>query len=343
MPAKTPLELYRDRMRAVDRRYLLRPMTDSETTETAFRVFQAYAGRILAATFPTAILTLSAVTFLTAFVFPNFFATQSDKLSGQIAELLLAYGVGLLVVVPLLTIGMAHAIGVVTRYASAFVLGSQPDHAEISATAWRSLGRMIRVTGFYMLRAFGISALFSIMFVISGILSQVGVNSLGLDVLVVGLEVLGFFGSIAAIIYSIFRHSLAIAVFLNENVSVRDAFKRSKLLSQRHGHIVSTDTSIFSSLLTFTFIGLLLWGGMYGGLQLVNEIVHFDALHNTGVFGVLLQSAIRSLPMFLVFWMIPPVWSSYQSVLYFRRRVEIEAMDIHVLTEDIRSSKRGRA
>ncbi|MCB0825033.1 MAG: hypothetical protein KDC26_02485 [Armatimonadetes bacterium] len=343
MPAKTPLELYRDRMRAVDRRYLLRPMTDSETTETALRVFQAYAGRILAATFPTAILTLSAVTFLTAFVFPNFFATQSEKLSGQIAELILAYGIGLLVVVPLLTIGMAHAIGVVTRYASAFVLGEEPDHPEIASTAWQTLGRMIRMTGAYMLRAFGVSALFSVMFVISGILSEAGVKSFTMDVLVVGFGMLGFFGGFAAVIYTIFRHSLAIAAFLNEKVSVKDAFKRSKTLSQKHGHINSTDTSIFSSLLTFSFIGLLLWGGMFGGLDLLNDLVHFDTLHNTGVLGMLLQSAIYALPTFLVLWLIPPVWASYQAVLYFRRRVEIEAMDIHVLTDDVRASKRSRA
>lgn len=335
MPFRTPLDLYQDRLTALDRRRLLRPMTLTETLDSAFRVIQLYGVRILLATIiPTALCYLSLI-FFNTFVLPTVFGASSNVVLEQVSEIAIASGILFFNILPLLIIGVSYGVAFTSRVTVRHMLGDKPNLPEIedeSRLAHLGMASTIAAT---LIQIFSVPIFVTISLIGITILQQSTPNNLILDIIAVTLWTLGTVCAILIPPIVAGKVSLSTSVFVAEGQSGLAASKRSSQLVKGSGFVPSGYASIWGLWLLVAFIDLCIWTGLQGIFSILGIVSYADYLRTTGEFGTLMSGAINALPSFLVLWLTIPVISASLTVLYYDRRVRMEAYDIRILAQDV--------
>ncbi len=339
MAAQTPFDLFQARMRSIDKRHLLKPMTDSEVVDVASKVYQNLAGPMLRQSLVPMAFCYAALVQVVAFVIPYIFSTRTSQLAGQIMEVAFGLGVALLVALPLFVLGVGYTMAVCGRLVADFVMGEAPDEKQAVACAKKATPKMMLLTADLLMRA-ALPALLGVGFMtLSAALGQSGGGD-GISALAGLAAVIAFLLTIVSIPYALYSYALAPTAMVFEDIGARAAKRRSKLLMKKYPFHGNANSALFIVWVIVLIIGLALIGGFTVLVSFIAATPFYQGLAFSGTGGVLLKTLIEMLPTFLTAWLLVPLYATTTTVLYFDRRVRIEAFDIRTLTEDIEHADR---
>lgn len=338
MAAQTPFDLFQARMRSIDKRRLLKPMGDSEIVDVATRVYQSLAGPMLRQSLVPMAFCYAAIVQVYAFVLPAIFQTKTAQLAGQIGEVVLGLTVALLVSLPLFILGVGYTMAVCGRLAAEFVMGEEPDEKRAAETAKKSTPKMMGLLGDIIARTAGPVFLGVVFMTISAVLGQQGGESMSV---VAGLlAVLAFVLSVVAVPWALYSYALAPTAMVFEGVNGKTARKRSRELMKKYPFHGAASSSLGIVWVIILIVGTALFAGFSALNFFLAATPFYQSLSFSGTGGQLLKTMIEMLPAFFTCWLVVPLYATTTSVLYFDRRVRIEAFDIRTLTEDIQHADR---
>ena len=332
------------RMRSVDRRAMLRPLTSSEVLDAGTQIYRRIARHVLPKTLAASSLCAAAFVFCTTFILPNLFVTTTTSTGAeQFTEAAMAILVTLLVGGPLFIVGLANATGPVIRMASDCMMGDEPKlrSAELEGSA--SVHTLTGVLFGVILRAAWIPALGLIAMALSVFADSLPSQFQMFGALPAILGIGGLAASFFMVPYVIHRTALAPVICIVEGQTGGRAVKRA-------GHLMSQDKSLSSPLgasVSFFFMAIFVYGavslGVYGFLQFLN-IADFLTSFTTEPWAItLIRGVTDAIPLWVSLWLIVPFWGSVITALYYDRRVRHEGFDIKTLNEDIAHADRQTA
>ncbi|MCH8979934.1 MAG: hypothetical protein IH945_11940 [Armatimonadetes bacterium] len=331
----SPEEFYQRRMRSVDRRRLLQPRSSSEMIDLATRLYHKLAWPILRLTLPSMCLLYAGLIFFQGFVLPGLLTTSNpDDTMVQFQELMVVYAVALFVALPVVVIALGHSVGLATRMISDYVM-EQKINVDAAVRAARTGARtMVRLMLQIFLRSGVVLIVSGGFMMVSAYYEQSGGASVFGDV-AAGFAVFGLI--VGVIVVPIVMSSLALApaVATVEGVGARVAMRRSKELMRKSRHISSGYDTIASIWLVAFLVALLLWGGFYASYSMVGAAGFVDDLAGGSVLWALAGETLKTLPTFAAMWTLVPFVTCCLTVLYFDRRVRLEALDIETMAHDV--------
>lgn len=325
-------------MRSIDRRRLLKPMADSEIVDVATRVYQRLAGPMLRQSLVPMVFCYAAIVQVQAFVTPYIFQTKSNNLQDQVVEVVVALAVALLISLPLFVLGVGHTMALCGRLAADFVMGDEPDEARAVEMARRATPKMMGLIGNILVRTAGPVVLGVVFMTISAVLGQVGND--GASVISGLFAILAFLLSVVAVPWALYSYALAPTAMVFEGVGAKAARQRSRLLMKKYPFHGTANSALLVVWVIMAIVGLALFLGFYAALALVAATPFYQGLSFAGTGGQLVKTMIEMVPAFLTCWLLVPLYATTTAVLYFDRRVRIEAFDIRTLTEDIEHGDR---
>lgn len=342
MDKKGPIELYKDRLQAIDRRRLLRPLQTAEVIDIATRLYQSRARLLLARTAVPVLFCYLAAVFFQTFVLPDLFATAAGESFRQdLARLALAVVVTVFVAVPLFVYGLGQSQILSTRLASPYILGEPPPEEEPPLTLRDSL-RMTLLLGIAFFVSLAPLWTAAILFVFGGIIQASAPRNIAAGVLAtfaILILVCGIF-LVPALLY---RYTLAPVVLVVEGLPVRKSIQRGFELLKGQVYGGGPGGAVLTAWILLLVVFLL----TFSGFQLV-----FSLLTSTGALAAfvsesrvanLASAALAMVPGYLSVWILVPFWSSFATVLYYDRRVRLEALDIRILANDVLDANRPTA
>lgn len=335
MPIRTPLDLYQERLSALDRRRLLRPMSGGEIIDQATRIMQLHGLPLLAATLFPVSLCFLALVFFFSFIGNTLSGTHQVGFWNETGEVIFATVACLITAAPLFTIGASFSTGLTTRLTSQYMLGQDPDFKSAVKMTYLDLPRMASVLGVVLLRTFGAALLAVGAIVGMAMFTREFPDNLAVSfIVVIGIMVASMSGLIIPPIL-LGNLSLAPSIAAVEGLSGKEAAKRSRHLMRQQGHVSSGYSVLISGWFLVGFVGFVLLIGLYFAYGLLN----LDSISRTatlyGNLGAVVSGAIDSIPIFLTVWVVLPFYSAILSVLYYDRRIRVEAYDIKVLAHDV--------
>lgn len=328
-------------MRASDRRAWLRPLTQSEIGDVAARAFQRLGRPILRSTAGPMLICYASVVFFFAFVFPSLYTTSNpSSTETQIAEVFAVIAVAIFVALPLMVSGVSFTSALVAQLVSDYVLGNQIDETTARKVAWRSLPRLI----FSNVVAFALSSGALIVSLILLLVSALMTERTSDDNLWPAVSALvGTFGIFPAFIIALWlvgRYSLAPAVVALEGLGPIAAMRRSRrLLAGNRAH-PSGSGSLIGMWFTCSFVFLAIWLGTWATMAIFKLDVYVRQAMPNVLLGEVASQALAGIPLYFALWVVIPIWSTTATVLYFDRRVRLEAYDLEVLEQDVRRANR---
>lgn len=343
MALPSPLDTYKQRMRAVDRRRLLRPLTGNQTIDIGLRAYQSLAKWILPNSLVPSLLAFAGLIFISTFVLPELAVTsQPENMVAQAGELGLVFLIAILVALPLITIGIAYSSGLTVSVVSDFVLGNEPDFQAARQAAQSSTLTMTRLLFGILFRALGILLISGVCLLVSALME--GYSSVS-DALAVMSSLVGSLGLVlgfAAIPVVLSRYALCPVVAVLERVSPKQAYRRSVELMKSVRYLGGGGSVVVQAWIVIFFGSLLLIGG-FGLLFTLFDIEGYIGAQLSGsAFVPVLTAVVSMLPTFLALWIITPIWTTATTVLYYERRVRLEAFDIETLNRDLVEAKRAK-
>lgn len=330
----SPEQFMQRRMRSVDRRRFLTPRSTSQIVDFTARIYQRLAWRLVRLSAPSTALLFISLLFFQAFIWPGLMQTDApDDLRKQFDEVLFVVGIGIFVGLPVAIIAMAHTIGLTMRAVADYVLEQNVDFETASKTAVTGVRTMFVLLIHVFLRS-------GVYVVAAGALFMVSAyaESTGLNILAEILTVFAFIGLIACVIVVPFVFgslSMAPAVAAIEGVEPKRALKRGALLIKKARHIASGYDALTHVWVIGIFCSALLWGGTY---LVLYEAGLMDVLHDLGgksVVWSLIAETVGALPGLLTIALIVPYLACGMTVIYFDRRVKLEALDIETMAHDV--------
>jgi hypothetical protein len=331
----SPEEFLQRRMRSIDRRRLLQTRRPQEILDLSTRLYHKLAWPILRLTLPSMILLYSGLIFFQGFVLPGLLTTSSpDDIRVQFSELMMVYAVALFVALPVVVIALGHTVGLTTRLISDYVLEQKVDLDSGLRAARKGALTMVGLLAHIFLRSGLVLMVSGGLMALSAYFEGSGRNSAAADLTTL-FAVLGLIVGFIMVPVVMSRLSLAPAVAVVEGMSARDSMRRSKSLMARARHIPSG----YDTLVNLWFVSLLvafaLWFGFYGSFQMSGLSEWIADIAGKGILWSILGETLLALPTFLAVWLLVPFMTCCVTVLYFDRRVRLEALDIEVMAHDV--------
>ena len=315
-------------------------MKSGEIIDLATRCYQVLAKPVLRLTILPMLFCYAGLIFLQTFILPQLFETRSEAISGQVAEVMVAYCIALVVALPLFVVGLAYSSGLTVRLVSDFILGNEVDIEKAKVAASTSGKVMIKLLYGVFFRAAGVLLAAGLLIVASAYLESIGLEDNAVFLLASMASIGAIFVGLLAVPIVLNMYALVPQVAVVENLSGKEAFKRSQHLMKSvryHGSASSTTVATWI-VCFFVFLGLNLGFGAILGL--INFASSIQSTLQLGSLSTVLVSALEMLPTFLALWLIAPIWSTATTILYFDRRVRLEALDIWLLADDVLKSDR---
>jgi len=341
MSSPSPLDYYKQRMRSIDRRRLLRPMKTGEIIDLALRCYQFLARPILAQTLIPMLFCYAGLVFIATFVMPQLFQTsQPESLAGQVSEVLVAYVIGLAVALPLFVVGLGYASGLTVRLVGDFVLGDPVSIQQAKRAAAVAAKSMTKLLFSVFFRTFFILLLAGGLLIASAVLESMdqeqGVLFLLTSMTSVGALIIGFL----AIPFVLCMYALCPQVAVIEGLPSKQCMARSRALMKSHRYQTGAAESVVGIWLIMGFVAL----AIYFGAVLIIGMTGLEGwlrnLLQIGPAGTVATSMLEMLPAYVTLWLVLPIWSAVTTILYYDRRVRLEALDIWILADDVLKADR---
>ena len=335
------LEHLQRRMRASDRRAWLRPLTQSEIGDVAARAFQRLGRPILRSTAGPMLICYASVVFFFAFVFPSVYTTSNpNSTETQIAEVFAVIAVALFVALPLFVSGVSFTSALVAQLVSDYVLGNQTDEATARKVAWRSLPRLILSNVIAFALSSGALIVTLILLLVSALITERTSDDNLWPAVSALIGTFGIFPALLIALWLVSRYSLAPAIVALEGYGPIAAMRRSrKLLAGNRAHPAGSG-SLIGMWFTCGCVFFAIWLGTWVTMALFSVDVYVRQAMPNVLLGELATQAIAGIPLYSALWVVIPIWSTTATVLYFDRRVRLEAFDLEVLEQDVRRTNR---
>ncbi len=331
----SPEDFYQRRMRSVDRRRLLQPRTSGEMIDLATRLYHKLAWPILRLTLPSMCLLYAGLIFFQGFVLPGLLTTSNpDDTMVQFQELMVVYAVALFVALPVVVIALGHSVGLATRLISDYVMEQKIDVEAAVRSARIGSRTMVGLLLQIFLRSGVVLMVSGAFMMVSAYYEQSGQVSVFGDV-VAGFAVMGLIASFVVIPIVMSSLALAPSVAAIEVVRPAVAMRRSKELMRKSRHITSGYDTIVSIWLLALLVALMLWGGFYAAYAMSGLGGLVDDLAGRSVLWALAGETLKTLPTFAAMWTLVPFVTCCLTVLYYDRRVRLEALDIETMAHDV--------
>lgn len=328
-----PLQRYmRRRSARTGRMRLLRPMTVGEIADAALEVVQTLGWKAISGVALPAILIAAGAAFWTTILLPNIGSTSAGASKAQqLSEVLTLLCIGVLIATPILVFGIAALTAYISSMASDVIFERQPDAASASKLAWRHSGKlfllsiaMSLIPAAFLIPSFlflGLSTA-DVPVEVAGISSVLGIAGLSFS----------FFAVPAAIAYQ----GLATPALIFEELTVREAVRRSKGLLKGGPNQSSGFGSIIQVLWVVLLIAFFLRMGLAGIGSIVDELLQVSRWFARQGFERMGDILYGFLAMFLTAWFVVPVWAVGSTLAYFERRARTEGLDIATLAKEAR-------
>lgn len=315
-------------------------MQVNELFDAAFSTYRTIGKTILAETIFGAFFATAGLTVFFSYLLPSL--TKSNN-AGNIRLEVIDSGIALaltfLLSAPLLVLGVAMCTSLVSPLTADFIVGNIPNvsHAKefSKSRGWTTVLLILRqllVAGAGLFIAFLLTALSA--FVNDAFPSET--NGSVVAVIVAILAVVGWAVGGILFVGCFSMYALAIPCGLIEDLTIRDAFKRSRYLMRTvpphpsgYGALVGLIGLIF-------FIGFILSLSFYVLYELVIPLVPSQIIVMDFP-----RTLFAALPTLIAVWLVIPFWGIATTILYFERRVRLEGYDVEVLAQYVWRSNKG--
>lgn len=329
------------RLGAADRRVRLHPMTAAEMVDAAAALYRAQGRRILRLTAAPVLFCYLAIIFVVHFVAPAFFSTSApDDLAVQFAEAGAALVVGLVVAFPLFLLGLGYTSALVTRLTADFLTGNLPDAREAAGAGARNAFLLVRTGLSGLAVPLGILAASLVLLAVGAVLETTGGGE-GWAVASGAASLIGLILAGVSGVAAVFRQSLAPAAAVVEEQPPRAANRRSlELLKAAKPHPHGYD-HLTNLMVVTLFLAAVAGFGLAAGLGLLDLPTRLGRI-SFGPIPVeaVLATTLDLLGWYAALWTAIPFWCCGTAILYFDRRVRLEAYDLKLLDQDARRSRR---
>lgn len=334
MEKQGPIELYEERLRKIERRRFVRPMTTNTIFDLATRIYQREARSLLARTAIPGFFCFVSALFFLQFVAPSLFTQEVGSTQLNFTDL----GSGLLltafVAIPLFVYGFATCQAVSTQIVSPIILGDPPKAAtpaEVSRLSWKMMGLLF----FLGITAMLPLLLASLALAAGAILERSAAGS-NEAFLIGGLGVGSIVVALFLTPFLLYRVTLSPAVLVMEpHLSIRDAVRRGTSLLKSYRTVPSVGGTVISAWIVM----LLVYAGLQSGAGILVSLIAttgpFAEFVSTSTLGQFFSAAFSMIPGYLTIWLLMPFWTIVSTLLYIDRRVQIEALDIRLLAQDV--------
>ncbi len=330
----SPEQFMQKRMRSVDRRRLLQPRTTSQIVDFTARTYQKLAWPIMRLTVPSTFLFFVSLVFFQTFILPGIFQTQAPgDLRQQFEEVMLVVSLGVFVGLPIALLAMSYSIGLASRAVAEYVLEQKVD----TDSALEASSKGVRTMFPLLINIFFRSGIY---LVIAGALFMVSAyfESTGNEIVAEGMTVIAVLGlTVSLIIVPIFFGSLSMApaVAAIEGVGAKRALERGGILIKKARHISSGYDALLHVWVIAVVCGALLWGGTYAVLGESGAIGVLEEAAGQNFLWSIFAETVAALPGLFTIWLIIPYLACGLTVIYFDRRVKLEALDIETMAHDV--------
>lgn len=322
-------------MRSVDRRRLLTPRTPGQTIDFSTRMYHKLAWPILRLTIPSMILLFSGLVFFQGFVLPGLLTTRdADNVTVQLGEVMTVYAVALFIALPVVVIALGHTVGLSTRMISDYVMEQRVDLSAAAASARTGAWTMVRLVLHIFLRSGIVLMAAGAMMLASAYFEQAGMVA-GFGDLAAVFAILGLIVGFAMVPIVMSSLALAPAIVVVEGATPREALARSKTLMRKSRHIPSGYDTLFHLWIVSFFVAFVLWLGFYLAFSMSGLSDIIAGLGGSSVALGIVSETIMTIPTFAAIWILIPFMTCCVTVLYFDRRVRLEALDIETMAHDV--------
>ncbi|MEX2244258.1 MAG: hypothetical protein WD716_10485 [Fimbriimonadaceae bacterium] len=331
----SPEEFLQRRMRSVDRRRLLQPRTAQQTMDFSTRIYHKLAWPILRLTFPSMALLYAGLVFFQGFVIPNLLTTSNpDDFTVQFSELMVVFMVALFIALPIIVIALGHSVGLATRVISDYVLEQKVDFDRAAAAARKGALTIIGLLMQVFLRSGIVLIVAGGLLMVSAYYEKQGMTS-GIGDLASVFAILSFIVGLIMIPVVMMPLAIAPVVAVVEGSSPSRAMRRSRTLMKKARHIPSGYDTLVHLFVVSAFVGFLLWLGFYLAFEMSGLSGFLNDLAGRSVFWAIVGQTLLTLPLFAVVWILVPFMTCCITVLYYDRRVRLEALDIETMAHDV--------
>lgn len=331
----SPEEFLQRRMRSVDRRRLLQIRTPQQILDFSTRLYHKLAWPILRMTLPSMVLLYAGLVFFQGFVLPGILTTRNpENMAVQFGEVMVVYAVALFVALPVVVIALGHTVGLTTRLIAGYVLEQKVDFAAASAAARKGAMTMVGLLAHIFLRSGVVLMVSGGIMLLSAYADRAGYNTSASD-LAMFLAVIGIVAGFILVPVVMSRLALAPAIAAVEGTNSATAMRRSKTLMAKSRHIPSGYDTLLNLWVASIVVALVLWGGFALSFAMTGITGFIDGLGGRSILGAIAAETLRTLPSFLAVWLLVPFMTCCVTVLYFDRRVRLEALDIEVMAHDV--------
>lgn len=332
------------RMRSIDRRANLRPLSGSEVLDLGTHIYRRIALSVLPRTFAPSMLCAAAIAFSTTFIQTNLLRTSAGTTgAGQFAEAAVAILLALFVGGPLFVVGVANASGPVIRLASDCMLGEEPNLKAADEAGAKAVGSLTTVMFSVVLRSLWVPMAGILCLALSVFADSVPIFARFAGAVPAVLGFLGLAASLVIVPLIIHRTALAPVLAVLEGLKGKPAIKRASELMLSDKTLASTTGTSIS----FMLLALVLYLSISMGISAVFSLLNVGQLLSSFSPGpwahALIIGLVKAFPFWLALWVILPFWGSVTTTLYYDRRVRLEGFDIQKLSEDITHADRQTA
>ncbi len=307
----------------------------------SFRIYQNLAIPILRQTALPMVFCYAALAFFFSFVLPGILTTnQPNNTTAQVVEVIIMVGVALFVALPLLVYGLGSSIALTTQLASRYIMG-EIFSGEPAISHTHEIGfKTLPLLGRMFFQTCGLLLVSALLLFASGAVNNMAGQELAVAAAVALLAIVGVVVGLIAIPFVLSKLCLAPSVLANEGVSAKEAVKRSTFLMKSHPWQPAPGSTVINSWFVCLLVFLILWGALsaiFGIVAALPTVAEFltRAPASSGILGL-----VQGLPVYLALWLTTPLYCCSMSILYFDRRVRLEAFDISVLRKDVLDAKR---
>ncbi len=299
------------------------------------RMYHKLAWPILRMTFPSMVLLFAGLVFFQGFVLPGLLTTRdADNVTVQLGEVIVVYVIALFVALPVVVIALGHSVGLTTQLISDFVMEQRIDLAAAARSARVGAWTMVRLMLQIFIRSGVVLMAAGALMLVSASFEQSGAVS-GFGDLAAVFAVLAIIVGFAMVPIVMSSLSLAPAIAVVEGATPREAIARSRTLMRKSRHIPSGYDTLFHLWIVSLFVAFVLWLGFYtvfASTGLGEMVTDFGG--RSVLMGLIAQT-VETVPTFAALWVLVPFMTCCVTVLYYDRRVRLEALDIETMAHDV--------
>lgn len=257
---------------------------------------------------------------------------------------------GTLCAAPLVLLAYSYMSAAATLYMSDVHLGRQPNIGSIHRQVMKRVFSLAALNFFLLLIVLGVALIGMALLFLSALIDAASGGRETLSAVVALLGLIGILSGIVLLPAMLAKFALAPVAMLSEGLGPISALKRSAQLTSTkqetfpfaHPYSDASPTGkIFGMFILTAFLQVLLWSSVQIPATMLQEQLLSQGIGETNMVVKSLYAALSLFGGFASFILTHPFFVAGIALIYFNRRVAVEAFDIELLAQDIWKNDRA--